>query len=439
MSGQDNSTEPLGSVPLWDTAASTISAETVAPVAGGERIASLDFIRGIAVMGILAANIIVFGQPSAAYIYPDGFLIDDGDPQGWMWIAQFVLIDGKMRGLFTLLFGAGLILFLEKSDSKGKGRGLQARRLLWLGLFGLLHFFFIWFGDILFLYAAMGLLTLLAVRLSATKLFVMGGLGLTLGSAAFAGLLTLPYLVADTDLGKQPAFSQERTELMDAKVDMLAEGETYQDLILNQGYLAFVEHNFTENIGILAFNLFVGLLETAPLMLIGMAFYKIGLFDGRLNQRKQRMWGWIALIVGAAASFMLASFVREGGFTFYGTKAAFMGYSTFPRFIMVFGLAALLASFGLQARGWLSDRISAAGRAAFTNYLGTSIVMLFVFHGWALGLFGQLNRPQLYLVVVLTWVLMLIWSKPWLERYRYGPLEWLWRCLTYGKLFPNRR
>jgi hypothetical protein len=80
-----------------------------------------------------------------------------------------------------------------------------------------------------------------------------------------------------------------------------------------------------------------------------------------------------------------------------------------------------------------------AGRAAFTNYLGTSIVMMFVFHGWALGLFGQLNRPQLYIVVALASVLMLAWSKPWLDRYRYGPLEWLWRCLTYGKVFPLRK
>ena len=143
--------------------------------------------------------------------------------------------------------------------------------------------------------------------------------------------------------------------------------------------------------------------------------------------------------VGVGLSLWLAIYFRDGGLTFYGTKAAFVGYSTLPRFIMVFALASLLGSYGLHARGWLGQRISAAGRAAFTNYLGTSIVMLFVVHGWALGLFGQLNRPQLYLVTFLTWCLMLAWSKPWLERYRYGPLEWLWRCLTYGKLFTNRR
>jgi uncharacterized protein len=107
--------------------------------------------------------------------------------------------------------------------------------------------------------------------------------------------------------------------------------------------------------------------------------------------------------------------------------------------MMVLGIMALLAVYGPGWKGWLAQRFAAAGRAAFTNYLGTSILMLLVFHGWALGLFGELNRPQLYLVVLSAWIVMLAWSKPWLERYRYGPLEWLWRCLTYGKMFPLKR
>ncbi|MEM6476875.1 MAG: DUF418 domain-containing protein [Pseudomonadota bacterium] len=411
----------------------------VVPVKANERIGSLDFIRGIAVMGILAANIIAFGQPFAAYTYPDAFLVDDGDPGGWMWIAQFVVIDGKMRGLFTLLFGAGLILFLEKSEAKGASGWLQPRRLFWLGMFGLFHFFFIWAGDILFLYAAMGLLVLLAARLRPRNLFILGGIGLFLGSLFFAGSLSFSYLAVDTELGEKPVFAEARTQSLAAKNDTLSELEDEKELILSGDYPAFVANSFAENSKLLAFNIFIGLFETAPLMMIGMAFYKIGLFEGRLNQRKQRIWGWVGLVVGGAISLALALFVKEGGFTYFGTKVALMGYSTFPRFIMVFGMAALLGSYGMHARGWLGERVSAAGRAAFTNYLGTSVVMMIVFHGWGLGLFGQLNRPELYLVTLLTCALMLAWSKPWLDRYRYGPLEWLWRCLSYGKLFPNKR
>ena len=106
---------------------------------------------------------------------------------------------------------------------------------------------------------------------------------------------------------------------------------------------------------------------------------------------------------------------------------------------MVLGLVILLAIHAPTVGGWLSDRIIAAGRAAFTNYLGTSIVMLFVFGNWGLDLFGQFGRSELYLVVLAAWVLMLAWSRPWLARFRYGPLEWLWRCLTYGRVFALRR
>ncbi len=116
-----------------------------------------------------------------------------------------------------------------------------------------------------------------------------------------------------------------------------------------------------------------------------------------------------------------------------------MGLSPLPRLPVVLGLLALLSLFGAHASGWLGQRVIATGRMAFSNYLGTSIVMLLVFHGWAGGLFGALGRPQLFVVVAATCALMLLWSKPWLERFRYGPLEWLWRCLTYGKLFALKR
>lgn len=426
-----------GSVPV-DDAASYDLPET-APVAATERISSLDFTRGIAVMGILFANIMAFGQPWTAYMYPEAFLVDDGDPTGAWWIAQFVLIDGKMRGLFTLLFGASMILFMEKAWARGATRWLQARRLVWLGLFGLTHFFFIWRGDILFLYAMCGLLVLLAVKLKPLNLFILGGLGYFFGSLFFAGVMSFSYLAVDTEMGEKPAFSEMRSESLIAKADALEEAQFDGSLIASGDYAGLVAHTFAEHWSDPLFAIFIGLFETAPLMLLGMALFKVGLFDGRLNQRKQQIWGWIGLLAGGAISLGLALWVRDGGITFYASKAAMIGYSTFPRVIMVLGLAALLGVYGSRAGGWLAERVSAAGRAAFTNYLGTSIVLLFVFHGWALGLYGELNRPQLYLVAVLTSILMLIWSKPWLERYRYGPLEWLWRCLTYGKLFPNRR
>ena len=112
------------------------------PAIKNARLSSLDFTRGIAVLGILAANIVAFGQPFSAYMRPEAFLTPHGETSNWLWVVQFVLIDGKMRGLFTLLFGAGLVLFMDKAWEKGQTRWLQARRLLFLLVFGLVHFYF---------------------------------------------------------------------------------------------------------------------------------------------------------------------------------------------------------------------------------------------------------------------------------------------------------
>ena len=150
------------------------------PVASGDRIETLDFIRGIAVMGILAANIVVFGQPFNAYTYPAAWIGPTGDPDGWLWIAQFILVDGKMRGLFTLLFGAGMYLFMERAWARGDTARLQAWRLCVLFAFGYIHFLFIWFGDILAMYALLGLLVLTCIRWSAKTQMAVGLTGLRL-------------------------------------------------------------------------------------------------------------------------------------------------------------------------------------------------------------------------------------------------------------------
>ena len=163
-------------------------------------------------------------------------------------------------------------------------------------------------------------------------------------------------------------------------------------------------------------------MESIPLMLIGVALYRLDFFGGGFEQRDMIRWGWIGLAVGGAMHIAIALWAQQVGFTYYGNLGAFMGFSPLPRLFMLLGLAALLVAYSPSWTGWLGQRIVAAGRAAFSNYLGTSIVMLFVFHGWAFGLYGELNRPQLYLVVALAWVAMLAWSNPWLARFRYGPL-----------------
>lgn len=413
-----------------------------APVAAGgpaSRIASLDFIRGIAVLGILAANIVSFGQPFLAYMYPAAFVGGDGDPGGWQWIAQFVLIDGKMRGLFTLLFGAGVVLFMDRAWGRGASRWLQVRRLAWLGLFGLIHFFLIWRGDILFLYSIAGMVAVLCLKWKAKTQIGVGIAGYIAGTLLLSAAIgSLPF-IAETPMGEQPELAETRAGLEAGLAEELAEAETETSILTTGSYADYVTHNIDAHAEDLMFTIMLFALETLPLMLIGMGLFRMGLFDGRMNAARLLRWGWIGIVVGSALTLLIALWVKSMGFGYYSTLAAFAGFSVLPRLPVVLGLAAILSVYGPRATGWLGQRLSFAGRAAFTNYLGTSIVMMFVFHPWGGGLWGDFSRPQLYLVVLAMWALMLAWSKPWLERFRYGPLEWLWRCLTYGRIFPIRR
>lgn len=414
--------------------------DTLAPVIGTNRLANLDFIRGLAVMGILAANIVFFGQPMMAYMWPEGFVSDAGDPDYYLWIAQYVLIDGKMRGLFTILFGVGLVLFVEKAWQRGSGRWLLARRLLWLLLFGLTHFLLIWRGDILTLYAMGGLVALLFLKMEGRNLIIAGLLGYIIGGLAFFAFNVMPTLAMDTDMGAEPEFAQMVPKIQQAQDEMLGDDAAEADILTNGNWFDFVQHNVTEHISDpFTASPMMLLFETLPLILIGMGLYRVGLFSGGLNRTKQLLWGWIGIVAGSAVSLWVAIAVAHGGVTFWEAIAAFTSYAHYPKLPVILGLTAVLAIYGANASGWLAERVSAAGRAAFTNYLGTSVLMMLIFHPWAGGLWGELSRPELYLVVALGWAVMLWWSKPWLERYRYGPLEWLWRCLTYGRLFPLKR
>lgn len=411
----------------------------VAPIAASERIDTLDFIRGLAVMGILAANIVAFGQPFEAYMYPAAFKVDAGDPGGWMWIAQFILIDGKMRGLFTLLFGAGLYLFMEKAWARGATRKLQAWRLFILMIFGTIHFFFIWPGDILFYYALFGFLALACIGWSIRTQLVVGLAGYMLGVLVLGVGMSIPWAVMSGAMGDGPEMAEARTGLVAGMEDAMAHGAVPNAAIAAGDYGTLVMHRLTEQWYEPISNALLFGFETLSLMLIGMALYRLGFFSGGFARAKLVRWGWAGVILGGLVHLAIGLAMRADGFSYYGTLAAFVGWSPLPRLWMVLGMAALLVVYAPSATGWLGERVRAAGRAAFTNYLGTSIVMMFVFHGWALGLFGELNRPQLYVVVALTCALMLAWSKPWLDRYRYGPLEWLWRCLTYRQVFPLRK
>lgn len=411
----------------------------ITPAQTGERIGTLDFIRGVAVMGIVLANIAAFGQPFSAAFDPRAFMTPLSAADRWSWLGQLVLIDGKLRGLFTLLFGAGLILFTDKAAARGAGIGLQVRRLFWLFCFGAAHFVLLWRGDILMSYAIAGLLVLPFLRWSGQRLLAAGIVGYVAGALALTALYGFSAMVARDNMAGHPVFGDSHSQLAVAERLTTAQDRAQGAVIVAGDYASFVRQNLADLPGQLGFNTVLNMAETLPLLLLGMGLYRLGFFTGAFDRRRVLRWSAIGVVAGGAVTAVLGWQEMQHGFSYFGTIWVIMGSSMLPRLPMILGFLGLLILADGGARGWLGERVRAVGRAAFSNYLGTSFVMLWVFHGFGLGLFGDLTRVELYGVAVAAALAMLLWSKPWLDRFRYGPLEWLWRCLTYGERFALRR
>ena len=210
-----------------------------------------------------------------------------------MWVAHFVLVDGKMRALFSLLFGGGLYLFLEKAWERGQGRWLQVRRLLWLGLFGLFHFFFIWKGDILFLYAVSGLAVLPFVKMARRNQFILGVLGYIVGGIVYAGMAASMVMSANGAIpGDEAARAEVQAVMVEAQEEEIAQDRIDGELIASGDYPGLVQPKLTESTTEPLTVLLLFWLETLPLMLMGMALYRKGLFSGGVDRRKQMIWGW---------------------------------------------------------------------------------------------------------------------------------------------------
>lgn len=415
------------------------SAETISPARSQERIGTLDFVRGIAVMGILFANIAAFGQPFSAAFDPRAFMTPLGQWDRWGWLIQLVLIDGKLRGLFTLLFGAGLILFTDKASAKGAGIGLQVRRLVWLLCFGAAHFVLLWQGDILMSYAIAGLAVLPFLQWSGYRLLAAGMVSYVAGALALTALYGFTAKISRDDMAGHPVFGESHSQLIAAEQLTTRQDRAQGALIEAGNYAGFVRHNLAHLPDQLGFNIVLNMAETLPLLLLGMGLFRLGFFTGAFDRRRVLWWSVAGLILGGAATAVLGLQEMNRGFSYFGAIWVIMGSTMLPRLPMIFGLAGLLVLASDRARSWLGERVLAVGRAAFSNYLGTSFVMLWVFHGFGLGLFGDLTRMELYGVAAAAALAMLLWSKPWLDRFRYGPLEWLWRCLTYGRRFSLQR
>jgi uncharacterized protein len=338
-----------------------------------------------------------------------------------------------------MMFGASMLLVIDRAEANhGSGWQVHWRRMIVLWLFGAAHFFLIWRGDILSLYAVTGLFAYWFRYLSVGRLIGIG-IALSLINVLLFGAIGLTIYYQDL-AAHAPGASAQLTREWNANFHSFyptAEQVARDVQIYTGSWSSIVAHELGQ-----ATRLFVNtvllLPDTLGLMLLGMAAYKSGFLTGRWEEQRYwriASWGTGLGLIGFAllvAADIMSSFYVPVILTGFMTLAAPF------RIVMAVGYAALFILLSRKQRP-LSLRFAAVGRAAFTNYLGTSLMMTGIFYGWGFGLYGSLTRAQAWLFVPLMWLLMLAWSKPWLDQFHYGPFEWLWRSLSRGSLQPFRK
>ena len=401
------------------------------PVAEKERIVSLDVLRGFALLGILPMNIQYFSMISAAYFNPTAY----GDLHGanfLVWFFSHVLADQKFMTIFSMLFGAGILLMTSRVEATGRpSAALHYRRMGWLILFGIVHSYLLWSGDILYSYGMCGLVVYLCRKLRPRTLLVAGCLTIAVASVSLTsyGLWTRHLSPAQLEVAREQLWKP--TPGMVAK-----EISAYQDGWTKQMHYRAPDSVQMETVFFLADTFW----RAGGLMLIGMALFKLGVFSAK--RPSSLYWTMIvsALFVGLPV-------------TLYGTHRDFVAGWDF-QYSFFFGVqfnywASILVSLGWvgaimlasQTEGLLplTRRLAAVGRMAFSNYIMHSVLCTTLFYGHGFGLFGKVERVWQFAIVVVIWAVQLIVSPIWLRHFHFGPLEWLWRSLTYWQWEPFRR
>lgn len=408
------------------TAVSTTERDPMAepaPVRLSDRLFSLDVVRGLAVLGILAVNAVTFAMPEPVMMNPS---LQPGGLEGEAaraWQAMHVFFQDKMRTLFSMLFGASIFLIGGERSDVARG-GLLRRRLFWLGLAGLVHGLFFWFGDILLLYALTGVIVLLARSWSARRLLIVGVTLNLFCSAFYVGMIAL----------LRTAPPEAKTNFhWDASAEQIGEMiARYQGNALETTLT--VMSNWVSAVPIMALAFIPA---TAALMLIGMGLFKAGFLAGRSSA-----WVYgLSIVLGAGSLWLIhaeASALISAGFPLIDTMMRPANTFLAPLASLAYASALiLLARHGLKL---ILTPLAKAGQMAFTNYLSQTLIMTTIFYGGrGLGWFGQIGWPGLWLVIIGVWAIQLIWSPLWLSRFTMGPMEWLWRRLTYGRALPIRR
>ncbi|MBT6270333.1 MAG: DUF418 domain-containing protein [Phycisphaerae bacterium] len=398
------------------------------PVALSERIASLDVLRGVAVLGILLMNIVSFSMVTAAYELPTVYN-DMAGPDWWTWLVLHYIADTKFMSIFSILFGAGVCIFMERANSKGHSVWkLQTSRMGWLFVIGILHAYLLWFGDILVTYAISGMLIATVRNWKPAVLFILGFALMFIIPIVFKLFIfwTMQFWPEKDVLAMQQSVILDSPEV---QLEIAAYTGSWLDQLPHRVSIAFM-------LQFIILPLYL-LWHCVGLMMVGMAAYKLNILSASKSVRfyiviiaLSALIGFPLIAIGvwqkqlhdwdpATVQFLVSNWNSAGG--------------VFIAFVWIC-LVMLVCKLGMLT--YARKALAATGQMALTNYLGQTIICTFIFYGHGLGLFGQLERVELLYVAVAIWVFQIIFSMFWLSKFRFGPFEWLWRSATYLKWQP---
>lgn len=379
-----------------------------------ERIESIDLIRGVAILGILLMNVMSMAAPEFAYYVPDWFE-GAGPLEHLVYALQSLLVESRFMGLFSLLFGVGLAIQSERFAARGLDpQPWIRRRLGWLLLFGLIHGFLFWAGDILSTYAICGCIVLLLMNRPVHRLIRVGVLLIFFGQLALLAVFAASMITGE-NLMEVPVLPYGPVEI-DALRDLWT--RVPERLVLNAA--SYIE--------LLSSILLTLVWHTSGVMLIGVALYRSGFFS---NARARR---WALPVAGlgfVAGALVLLLRYRVG----VDTSASFstLGMMMIPGLAMAIGYASILVPMGSRD-GLISRALRNTGKTAFTLYVAQTVVTVGLFAVVAPQLWGRLGRGPLWLYVLVFSIVQVVFAHRWQSRRGQGPMEALWRRLAYRRM-----
>ena len=426
------------------------------------RITQLDVLRGFAVLGIYWINVVIFGLPSGGYALPN-MLGEAVSLNVDHWIFSEFFVEGSMRGLFSMLFGASAMVFLDESRLGASGLIIvdrYYRRSLLLILFGIIHaYLLLWPYDVLYAYGLIGLFLFPLRKLGIKTLIIAGCLLLVIGDMEYVKpLASQSDMLLSTNLDEEhtdsPTVSKaaddnsltkthsddvdkKSKEAEDYKESMQAQME--EDMILHQSsYRKIFVGQLEEVVSQQSLYMYsVHFYDIGGMMLIGMALLRLGVLSGR---RSLRFYLVLALI-GYAVSITIRSFdvsaeLSHGFVPDDITEHGGVTYSIgrLPLTLGHIGLIGALCHFSVF--NFITNTLAKVGRLALTNYIMQTVISIWLFYGVGWGLIGVFERYQLTYVCIAVWAIQIFFSVIWLRHFQFGPLEWLWRSMIYGKWQP---